>query len=59
MRDNYKGYDKFNTANGQGMDITHVGHSIIHHHVQDFNLRNILRVPNASKKSFICSSLYI
>jgi hypothetical protein len=52
MRDNYKGYDKVNTPNVQGMDITHVGHSIIRHLVQDFHLRNILRVPNASKNLF-------
>jgi hypothetical protein len=24
--DNYRCYDKVNTANGQGMDISHVGH---------------------------------
>jgi hypothetical protein len=29
LRDTYKGYDMVNTANGQGMSISHVGHSII------------------------------
>jgi hypothetical protein len=52
IRDNYKGYNKVNTASGQGMDISHVSHSIIHHHVQNFHLRNILHVPNASKNLF-------
>jgi hypothetical protein len=48
IRDNYK----VNTASGQDMDITHVGHSIIHHPIQNFHLRNILHVPNASKSLF-------
>jgi hypothetical protein len=52
VRDNYRGSDKVNTANGQGMDITHVGHSIIFHPVHNFHLRNILHVPNASKNLF-------
>ena len=49
VRDPYQGRDKVNTASGQGMDIRHVGHSIIHTHVQNFHLNNILHVPNASK----------
>jgi histone deacetylase 1/2 len=47
--DKYKGHDKVNTANGQGMSISHVGHSTIHNQVQNFHLRNILHVPTASK----------
>jgi hypothetical protein len=39
MRDNYRGYDKVNTASGQGMDITHVGNSIVRTPVQNFYLR--------------------
>jgi hypothetical protein len=31
------------------MEISHVGHSIVRHPVQNFHLRNILHVPNASK----------
>jgi hypothetical protein len=49
VRDNYKGYDKVNIANGKGMDITHVGQSIIHHPVRNSHLRDIIHVPNASK----------
>jgi hypothetical protein len=49
MHDNYRGYDKVNTASGQGMDITHVGNSIVRTPVQNFHLRNILHVPRASK----------
>jgi hypothetical protein len=49
FRDTYRGRDKVNTASGQGMDIRHIGHSIIHNSAQDFHLRNILHVPNASK----------
>ena len=33
VRDSYKGYDKVNTASGQGMKISHVGHSIVRHPV--------------------------
>jgi hypothetical protein len=49
MRDTYKGYDKVNTANGQGMTISHIGQSIVHNHARNFHLRNVLYVPNASK----------
>jgi histone deacetylase 1/2 len=49
FRDTYRGRDKVNTASGQGMDIRHIGHSIIHNSAQDFHLRNILHVLNASK----------
>jgi hypothetical protein len=30
-----------NAANGQGMDICHIGHSIIHNPLKSFKLRNI------------------
>jgi hypothetical protein len=49
MRDNYRGHNKVHTASVQGIDIAHVGHSIISNHDQNFHLRNILHVPNASK----------
>jgi hypothetical protein len=49
VRDKYKGHDKVNTASGQGMEICHVGHSIVHNPVQNFHLRKILHVPHASK----------
>jgi histone deacetylase 1/2 len=49
LRDAYKGHDKVNTANGQGMNISHIGHSVVRNPTQDFHFRNILHVPNASK----------
>jgi hypothetical protein len=49
IRDAYKGHDRVNTANGQGMSISHVGHSIIRNPSKNFQLGNILHVPNASK----------
>jgi hypothetical protein len=49
MRDTYKGYDKVNTANVQGMTISHIGQSIVHNHARNFHLHNVLYVPNASK----------
>jgi histone deacetylase 1/2 len=49
MRDAYKGHDKVDTANGQGMGISHIGHSIIRSPSKKFELRNVLHVPNASK----------
>ena len=49
VRDKYKGHDKVNTASGQGMDICHVGHSVVRTPPHNFQLRNILHVPNASK----------
>jgi hypothetical protein len=49
--DAYKGHDRVNTANGQGMSISHVGHSIIRNPSKNFQLRNVLHVPNASKNS--------
>jgi histone deacetylase 1/2 len=49
LRDAYKGHDTVNTANGQGMKISHIGHSVVRNPTQDFHLRNILHVPNASK----------
>jgi hypothetical protein len=41
VRDAYNGRDKVNAANGQGMDICHIGHSIIHNPLKSFKLRNI------------------
>jgi hypothetical protein len=49
VRDHYKGHDRVNTASGQGMQISHVGHSVVSTPNQNFQLRDILRVPNATK----------
>jgi hypothetical protein len=49
FRDTYKGSDRVNTANGQGMNISHIGHSIVRNPTRNFHLRNVLHVPHASK----------
>jgi histone deacetylase 1/2 len=51
----YKGHDQIHTVSGQGMDIKHVGHSIIHTPHNFIHLRNILHVPSAFEKFIICS----
>jgi histone deacetylase 1/2 len=48
-RDTYKGCDQVHNANGQGMAIKHIGHSILHTPHSSLQLRNILHVPSASK----------
>jgi hypothetical protein len=53
VRDSYKGSDRVNTANGQGMSISHIGHSIVRNPTRNFHLRNVLHVPHASKISFL------
>jgi hypothetical protein len=40
------------------MHISHVGHSILCTPHDSFQLKSILHVPNASKKSALCSSVY-
>ena len=37
------------TANGAGMRIDHIGHSILHSPIRDVHLKNILHVPSANK----------
>jgi histone deacetylase 1/2 len=49
-RDTYQGRDQVNNASGTGMKIAHVGHSILHTPHSSLHLRNILRVPSATKK---------
>ena len=42
--------DQIHTASGTGMDISHVGHSIVHTPYRNLHLNNILHVPKAKKK---------
>lgn len=49
MRERYHGGDQIHTASGTGMDITHVGKSIVKTPVKDLHLNNVLHVPHASK----------
>jgi hypothetical protein len=50
VRDRYHGND-IHTVSGSGMDIHHIGHSVIHTPNHDLHLNNILHVPNAKKES--------
>ena len=49
VRDKYHGGDHVHATNGIGMEISHVGHSTLHHPPHKIHLRNILHVPSASK----------
>ena len=49
VHDNYRGTDQIHTADGSGMDISHIGHSVINTLNDQIHLRNILHVPHASK----------
>lgn len=42
--DKYKGGEQIHTTCGVGMGISHVGHSVIPAHTQNFYLKNILHV---------------
>jgi hypothetical protein len=58
MKEKYKGKDQIHAANGQGMSISHVGHAIVKTPSKSLHLKNVLHVPNATKKSCFHSSLY-
>jgi histone deacetylase 1/2 len=45
----YKGQDRVHTADGNGMVISHVGHSMLHTPHSTLHLNNILHIPTASK----------
>jgi hypothetical protein len=45
----YNGNDQVHAANGAGMNIDHVGNSIVQSYDQNLHLKNILHVPDASK----------
>jgi hypothetical protein len=49
MHDRYNGTDQIRTASGAGMDIKHVGNSVIHTPNRDLHLNNVLHVPQAAK----------
>jgi hypothetical protein len=49
MHEKYRGHDQVHNANGEGIEISHVGHSIIKTPHQNIHLKNILHVPNTSK----------
>jgi hypothetical protein len=45
----YHGNDQIHAANGAGMNITHIGETIIPTHDQNLHLKDVLLVPEASK----------
>jgi hypothetical protein len=47
-RDTYRGRDQVQNAGGKGMDIQHIGHSLLHTPHISLHLHNILLVPSAS-----------
>ena len=49
FREKYAGRDKVHAANGSGMDIRHVGRSIINTPDKPLSLNNVLHVPKATK----------
>ena len=49
VHENYQGRDQIHNAGGQGMNIAHIGHSVLHTPYSSIQLRNILHVPDASK----------
>jgi hypothetical protein len=49
IRDKYIGNEHVHTANGAGMEISHVDHSILHYPTSKIHLNNILHVPTSNK----------
>jgi hypothetical protein len=49
IRDKCKGNDQVYTTSGAGMNISHIGHSIVKTPHQNLMLRNALYVPKANK----------
>ena len=49
VHDRYHGGDHVHAANGSGMEISHVGHSMVQSHSHKIHLNNNLHVPDASK----------
>jgi histone deacetylase 1/2 len=50
FRDKYHGGQQVHAANGQGMEISHIGHSTLHSPSSSkIHLNNVLHVPHANK----------
>jgi hypothetical protein len=49
VHDKYNGRDHVHTTDGNGMHISHIGHSVLHAPHSSLHLKNILHVPSASK----------
>jgi hypothetical protein len=48
--DRYNGGDQIRAANGQGMDIDHIGDSVISTLICPLHLKNVLHVPHTHKQ---------
>ena len=59
VRDKYSGRDQVHTANGAGMKISNIGHTILHTPKRKLHLKNILHVPSASKNLVSVNKLAI
>ena len=49
VREKYKGNDQIHAANGAGMEIKHIGHSVVSTPSRNLYLNNILHVPRVTK----------
>ena len=49
MREKYNGGDQIRTASGSGMNITHIGSSIVKNPMKNLHLKDVLHVPETSK----------
>jgi histone deacetylase 1/2 len=49
MREKYGGRDQVHVANGSGMHISNIGHTILSSPSCNLHLKNVLHVPNAHK----------
>jgi hypothetical protein len=50
MHQQYNGNEQIRAANGAGMDIAHVGQSVIPTPTRPLHLNQVLHVPNAHKQ---------
>jgi histone deacetylase 1/2 len=56
LRNKYHGGDQVHAADGAGMEIANIGHSIFYSPTRHLHLKHILHVPQATKKSLLCQS---
>jgi hypothetical protein len=49
VHDRYMGNDQIHTANGAGMNITRIGHSVVKPPIRNLMLKNVFYAPDATK----------
>ena len=49
VHNKYNVNDQVHTANGEGMEISHIGHTTVRTPTRDLHLKNILHVPDDAK----------